>query len=167
MRTYLSSVGMSLWALALAICGKSRKDETRVSSANSGVSYGMTNDQLAMVRAMLPTKLHIDSVQAYFRLIGVIQRHQRWIKPGQPLSDELQKALQLFPAVEWQYAECGFRPMLPFNRLLGMSEAPEVVITSGFVLLLNEGEKPVFFAKAVTRRMEKLAAPLKSKGALS
>lgn len=118
----------------------------------------MTNEEIARVHAMLPTKTHIDCVRAYFKLIGVIMRYERWIKPGQPLSTELHRALQLFPAVEWQYAECGFRPVLPFNRLYEMSEEPEVVVTAGFVMRRVEGEEPVYFARAVTRRLERRAA---------
>jgi hypothetical protein len=163
MRKYIYAIWSQLRGLVAAIRGKAPAPATATTVSDQSV-HSASNVDIAKVHAMLPTKSDIDCVRAYFRLIGIILRYERWIKPGEPLSAELQRALQLFPAVEWQYAECGFRPVLPFNRLYEMSEEPEVVVTAGFVVRRVEGEKPVYFARAVVRRMERRAAPVSAAG---
>lgn len=111
---------------------------------------------------MLQSKHEIDCVRAYFRLIGLIMRYKRWMKPGEQLAPHFRRTLELFVAVEWQYAECGFRPMIPLNRLFELSEEPEVVVKAGYVVRRVEGEAPVYFARAVIRQVEKLAAAKQS-----
>ena len=157
MRVYFSALFKQLKGLIAAIRGKAPSGAVPVESkGRSAYDSDAVNEE--KVRQMLRSKHEIDCVRAYFRLIGVIMRYQRWMKPGEPMPQQLREALRLFPAVEWQYAECGFRPVMPLNRLYEMSEEPEVVVTSGFVVRRVEGEQPVYFGKAVVRRIEKQAA---------
>jgi len=157
MRVYFSALWKKLKGLIAAIRGKAPPGAAPVESKTRS-AYDSDAVNAEKVRQMLRSKEEIDCVRAYFRLIGVIMRYRRWIKPGEPIPQQLQDALRLFPAVEWQYAACGFRPVMPLNRLYEMSEEPAVVVTSGFVSRRIEGEEPVYFGKAVIRHIEKLAA---------
>jgi len=106
----------------------------------------------------LRTREEIESVQAYFRQIRLIMRYQRSMKPGEPVSQHLSRALDVFAAVEKQYAKCGFRPMMPLNRLFEMSDEPAALVANGYVVRLIADEKPVLFARAVRRRLERQTA---------
>lgn len=157
MRVYFSALWKQLKGLIAAIRGKAPSGAAPVESKGRS-AYNSDAVNYEKVRQMLRSKHEIDCVRAYFRLIGVIMRYMRFMKPGEPMPHQLREALRLFPAVEWEYAQCGFRPMMPLNRLYEMSEEPEVVVTSGFVVRRGEGEEPVYFGKAVVRRIERLAA---------
>ncbi|MBX9948912.1 MAG: hypothetical protein K2Y39_07105 [Candidatus Obscuribacterales bacterium] len=102
----------------------------------------------------LRSREEIESVQAYFRQIRLIMRYQRSMKPGEPVSQHLRRALDVFATVENQYAKCGFRPMMPLNRLFEMSDEPAVLVAKGYVARLIADEKPVFFARYIRRRLE-------------
>lgn len=169
MREYLLAIWTALCALAAAICGrKSKVTAQNVSAsanenanANGGANEsagGLTREVLYEASKQLQSKHEFDCVKAYFRLIGVIMRHKRWMKPGKAIDEKLRHALELFVTVEMEYARCGFRPVLPLNRLFEMTEDPAEVIALGYAVRRLEGEEPVYFARAVRRRIEKLAA---------
>lgn len=157
MREYLMAIWSQLRALIAAICGKpqTRKEEVRSPSESA---YAMTNAELADVHVLLTSKLEFDCVRAYFRLIAAIMRYKRWMKPGKPISQEFRRALELFVAVEWQFAECGFRPLLPVHRMYEVSDEPTEVVKAGYVVRRGQDEEPVFYARAVLRQVEKLSA---------
>ncbi len=154
---YFTTIWSQLRALTAAIRGKPPAQVAQVTSTGDSAS-NVWNGEREKVHAMFQSKHEIDCVRAYFRLIGLIMRYKRWMKPGEQLAPHFRRTLELFAAVEWQYAECGFRPMMPLNRLFEISEEPEVVVKAGYVVRRVEGEEPVFFARAVIRQVEKLAA---------
>jgi hypothetical protein len=106
-------------------------------------------------------------IRAYFHLIGVIMRGTRWLKAGQEISPDLRRALELFTPVEWQFAQCGYRPLMPLNVHFSLTEEPDEVIDLGYVVRREAGEEPVYFARAVLRRVEKIAAAKRAKAASS
>jgi len=166
MRVYFSELWKKLKGLFAAIRGKAPAGADSV-EGKSRSAYDSDSVNMEKVHELLRSRHEIDCVRAYFRSIGVILRYKRWMKPGEPMAHQLREALQLFPAVEWQYAECGFRPMMPLNRLFEMSEEPAVVVSSGFVIRRGEGEEPIFYARALMRQIEKLAAKPVSAAGLS
>ncbi len=156
-RDYFKAIWSQLKGLSAAIRGKAPAQATEVVNAGNAAD-DISNLERAKVHAMLPSKHEIDCVRAYFRLIGLIMRYKRWMKPGEKLAPHFRRTMELFVSVEWQYAQCGFRPMMPLNKLFEISEEPEVVVAAGYVVRRLEGEEPVYFARAVMRQVEKLAA---------
>lgn len=157
MHRYWYSVWSQLRTLIATLLGKA-PEQVQVMENRGEPVHGLSREALDRVHATLRTREEIEAVRAYFRQIGLIMRYQRWIKPGEPISQHLRRALDVFAAVERQYAQCGFRPMMPLNRLFEASDEPAAVVAAGYVARRIADEKPVFYARAVLNRMEKLAS---------
>ncbi len=163
MRRYLQAIWRAFGEVGAALCGRSAS-EALTSDAGVASAAPASSPEFAKADSQPLSQLESNCIRAYFRLIGVIMRGKRWLKPGQDVSPDLRHALELFVAVEWQFAQCGYRPLLPLNIHFSLTEEPDEVIARGYVVQREADEEPVYFARAVLRRLERLAAAKQTKG---
>ncbi|MBS1985906.1 MAG: hypothetical protein JST16_17230 [Bdellovibrionales bacterium] len=99
-----------------------------------------------------------EVVRGYFIVLNILARAEKCLRIGQSPPDQTVKVMPLFAPIEAEYAQRGYRPLLPACGALAPSQSPSAEDVAHLVFRRLDGEPAVFYADRLCRRLDRFLA---------